>query len=180
MELGTPDRHRFLHTDTVLCILHGLNYSVVLDLWGRKTLTQYKIFLYKRHKTSMSFFFFFFINSQRCFCTLWISVKKNRMSISVSLCFLNQLTLLISSEMPAKPSVPGDGESAAMMCSFDHFCTMADLRLPAGCHQAAERSPAGSRYLETPPPLCLRHSDLRSIAHVRKWRFELCLCLVTG
>lgn len=28
--------HWFLHTDTALCILHSLNYSAVLDLYGKK------------------------------------------------------------------------------------------------------------------------------------------------
>lgn len=42
----------------------------------------------------------------KCFCTLRISVKDNRLSISFSLCFLSHFALLISSETLGNPSVP--------------------------------------------------------------------------
>lgn len=116
IEEDTPDRYWFLHTDSALCILHGLNYTIVLNLYGEKRpWLSIKFSSIKGIKFQMSYCLKFF-------CTLRILVRNNRLSVSFSLCFLNQLALPFSSETLENPCVPRG-------TAFDW--AIADLGLPA-------------------------------------------------
>lgn len=80
-------------------------------------------------------------------CTLRISVKNNRMSISFSLCFLNQLALLISRAVLGNPSVPSS-------TAFPISVPWTTSGLPGELRGGAQQDSA----TEMPPPWCHEHS----------------------
>lgn len=108
-------------------------------------------------------------------CTSRISVKNNRMSISFSLCFLNQLALLISRAMLGNPSVPS---STAFPISVPWTTSGLPGELRGGARQDSAT--------EMPPPWCHGHSWATSKAQdhqsykTGEGCFEYYLSLVTN
>lgn len=85
----------------------------------KKTLTQYKIFIYKRYKIPNELFF-----KIRPYLED-LGKEQQGVSVSFSLCFLNQLALLSSIEMLENPLVP---RSTAFVVSMPWTTSRLSLR----------------------------------------------------